>query len=600
MRIWKKALSAGISVMLLASITASGAFAAKGTTGQSDQTDWLACTNAVVHTLATCSQVADGISTVTLSGEGGVLTGASLYVTATGANMIAGVNDFVLGGGIVTAADGATIDATDTITLRAPSAPGTATVSVYSIATATGIATLEGTLAITFTASSGLDVSAANSVVKTLDGCGLTSGAFNGTKVVSGSALPSNTQLGFLCVLVKDGNGSGVVGAVVTGTITPVGGLEGDFFGQTTTDTTDANGVAVISIWSTGLSGNATIGTSATIGGKTTSFLPVSFGFTGPVASLQLNAKHVSIAIGDDVDSMWFTAKDAAGNRVSTTGSTVVTTTLTGVGFENPENGVLWTDWDGTETSPAATATNGGGYHDLVCPSTATSGTVAVKNGTILSNAVTFYCADVADSFTVAFDKTTVAPGGTATISATVKDENGFPVEDGTAVAMIVSSGATLATTTGTAGGVATWTFLAPFNTGVATALATVGGVTGSQSAQINIGAVAPAVTSGTNASSLGATKTGTYTTATKVAALGQYQTFKLSFGAGAAGTTVGVLVATKNADGTWGAFTRLTGRVADASGNAYFWWKTSSAAWISVRGDVGGTLTNAVQGRWR
>ena len=64
-------------------------------------------------------------------------------------------------------------------------------------------------------------------------------------------------------------------------------------------------------------------------------------------------------------------------------------------------------------------------------------------------------------------------------------------------------------------------------------------------------------------------------------------------------GVGCGILVATKNSAGVWSAFTRVTGRMADASGNIRYYVRNSAAAWISVRGDVGGTLSNAVQGRW-
>ena len=599
MRIWKKALSAALTATLLASLAATSAFAALPSY---TTTGYLAC--AAAASTSTCTQVADGISTVTLAGAQNLDATHSLFITVSGATPISAAGNFSLTGSTVTALTGKTLGAADTITMRSPAAPGTATVTVYTIDSTNGIASLDGALTVTFSASSGLDVSATKSVVTTRVDCSLTSGAFTGTKVSSGASLPSNVQVADLCVMVKNGNSAPVVGAVVTATITPVGGLQGDFFGQTTTLTTDANGVADISIWSTGIAGNAVIATSATFNSKTTAFTPVTFGFTGSVASLKLMPIQTAIALGDDVNGVWFTAKDAAGNLISTAGSTVVVKTLTGVGLENPVDGTLWTDWDGAETSPAADGTRfvgGSGSHDIVCPATATSATIAVKNGSVVSNAITIYCSDVASSFTLAFDKATVIPGGTATISATVKDANGFPVPDGTGVSLIVGSGATLATGAGTMSGVMTWTYLAPFNTGVASAIASVAGVTGTQSASITIGAVVlpPAVTAGTNASALGITKTGPFTTATKVAALGKYETFKMSLGAAAAGKSVSILVASKNSAGVWSSFATLTSRTADASGNVYFYWRSSSAAWLSVRGSFNG-MTNAVQGRWR
>ena len=44
-----------------------------------------------------------------------------------------------------------------------------------------------------------------------------------------------------------------------------------------------------------------------------------------------------------------------------------------------------------------------------------------------MSNAIKVYCSDVANSFTAAFDKTTVPAGGSAKLTVTVLDKNGQP-----------------------------------------------------------------------------------------------------------------------------------------------------------------------------
>jgi hypothetical protein len=104
----------------------------------------------------------------------------------------------------------------------------------------------------------------------------------------------------------------------------------------------------------------------------------------------------------------------------------------------------------------------------------------------------------------------------------------------------------------------------------------------------------------------LGATKFGPFSTTTKVAARGKYITWRFSGGSALAGKTVEIWRAIKNADGSWGAFSKLTARVADGSGKAYFWWRYSSAKWISVRAYYAGDATHSVswsparQGRWR
>lgn len=607
MRIWKKAVASLAAVALLASLTASVSFATKGLAGESDQTDALECTAAAVATEATCSQVADGISTVTLGGDPTlVTTGYSLYISAVGASIISvggTANDFVLAGGTVTTGLSPTLTATgDTITLRAPAAPGTATVSVYTISSTTGIATLEGTLAITFTATSGLNVSETNSTVKIV--ADTTCVDQTVAKGSAGAALPSAAVAG-LCVTLKDGNGTvlGADAATVAVTITPIGLVNnGTLAGQSVSKKNAAGGVANFSIWNSGLSGVATIAIAVTQGTTTTTFATKTFTFSGSLATLTLSNKGyvgtisgslpLSGAVGTVV--VEFVGKDSAGNNVS-------------VDVDN-----VGPPWDNITVSSAApfsvSATSdyaGGstkGSITVTCGATAGSGTVTLKSGTITSNSVTVVCSDVPDAITAAFDKTSVVPGGTAVFTATVKDADGLLAPDGVSVNVLTSSGVAFSSS-GTfsatiKNGIATFTYLAPFNTGVATVTA-FNADAGSASASINVAAVAPVV-AGTNASALGVTTAGPFSTTTKVAALGRYQTFKISFGAGAAGQTVGIWIQTKNSAGVWSSSTRVTGRVADSSGNVYYYVRNSAAAWISVRGDLAGSLSNAVQGRWR
>jgi hypothetical protein len=112
----------------------------------------------------------------------------------------------------------------------------------------------------------------------------------------------------------------------------------------------------------------------------------------------------------------------------------------------------------------------------------------------------------------------------------------------------------------------------------------------------------APVVTANavtTSGTALGATKVGPFTIKTKVAKLGKYVTWKFSTGSALVGKSVQIWVATKNSAGKWSAFKLLTARRVDTSGNAYFWWKTSSKAWISVRAGYLTTLSVATQARW-
>lgn len=104
----------------------------------------------------------------------------------------------------------------------------------------------------------------------------------------------------------------------------------------------------------------------------------------------------------------------------------------------------------------------------------------------------------------------------------------------------------------------------------------------------------------GTNASRLGATQLGAFTTATKVQTVGKYITFRLDFGVGAAGQRVEIWGATKTGN-DWSGFARVTTRIANASGVVYYYIRQSSATWKSYRGYWvgGGAWTPARQGRW-
>jgi hypothetical protein len=603
--IWKRAISAGLTATLLASLTASATFATVGATGDSDQTDALKCTAAAVATEATCSQVADGISTVTLGGDPTlVTTGNSLYISAAGASMIATAagSDFTLTGGIVTTGLAPTLTTADTITLRAPAAPGTATVSVYMISTTTGIATLEGTLTITFTATSGLAVSEANSTVKFVASTDLCSG----TALASNAADKATNPAAKLCLILKDGNGSAVTtGTTVAVTITPVGlavaalsdGTDATA-GTAQAASTSVNTVAgsyAFGIGGSNLAGTAVIGISVTQGTTTTTFAPKTFTFTGAIASITLaTLKSVGpTAFTGATAAISFVAKDATGNVIPTTAASIVT------GASYSPTGVF------TVTANADSTAATSGKLNTVCTSATVAGTATVKVtiGTVVSNAVTFNCSNIADTYSVAFDKTTVVPGGQATITVTLKDVGGRPAPD-TAVGIVVSSGAVLdsnAVVGVSRSGVATWIFLAPFNTGVVTVLAsaTVDTSASPQSASINVSnpvVVSPA----SAASALGVTTVGPFTTTTKVAALTKYVTVKMSFGASAAGATVEIWTASKNSAGVWSAFTKKTARIADASGNVYYYVRSSSAAWLSFQGRTASASAPARQARWR
>jgi hypothetical protein len=606
--IWKKAISAVTSAALLASLLATSAFALVGPSAtDADQTDFLNCVNAALVPdaagVGVCQQVADGISTVGLAGDADSPApgGFSTYITATGATIIAAGGQFTLAGGIVTAADGADInDLTDTITLRAPAAAGTATVSVFKITTATGIAALEGTMTITFTATSGLAVSEANSIVKFVG-----TGAVNCADTAVTAAGPKGLNpAAKLCVYVGNVNAQAVTTATVTAQIQPVGlvavadsGAVAAPVANLQSVSTGANAIAgwyAFSVGGSGLAGVGTIGISVKLGDVTTTFAPKTFTFSDTLASLTVTQTKFAVAksaaaLATPYKIGTVAGKDAAGNAVACDPAWVATSGTVAI-LPNANLDVV----------------NVAGVCEIHIigawtPATLGSTAITVAAGTIKAAPFTFYVSDVTATVTVAFGLTTIAAGGSTTITVEAKDAAGRPVADATGVALIVSAGAfTLNPPPATSNGKSVVTYLAPFNFGAVTALATVGDITKSGSA--NVGVPAAVVSLGSTASTLGvAPPGGSWSTSTKVAKVGEFITWRFAAGVANAGKTIGVFLQTKDANGVWSAPVRFSARVADSSGNAYFSWKGTSAMWVSIRGGLDDLRSSPpVQGRWQ
>jgi hypothetical protein len=77
--------------------------------------------------------------------------------------------------------------------------------------------------------------------------------------------------------------------------------------------------------------------------------------------------------------------------------------------------------------------------------------------------------------------------------------------------------------------------------------------------------------------------------------------TWQANLGAAAAGKSVGVYVSTKGSDGSWGAWSRRTGRLADLNGTVLYSRREAVPSWLSVQFSVdGATFTRATQARWR
>lgn len=623
----KKAITMLATAGLLASLLGT---ALVGTASAAVST-WTGTGNLYLATCnpTTCQQVADGNTQLQLFAPAGTGLAAG-YMTVTGASF-AGASqtnyhwDATTGTLSITGSVSSTTN--DWISLKSATA-GTAVVSIWSQANIYTPGTLTGTVSVTFYAAGTSGISAGTSFSKTVavtaggavpnTDCATTGYTFTGTGVSSGSAT-TGTQRAWLCVFVGNSAtpGIGVGGLSVSATISPVGLLTGAGTGQAVTLTPGTTaGVYYAAIYGSGVAGAATItlSTSSLLGG-TIVLGTQTFTFTGGIA--KITAAAVTAAANKSgvtlVDAISFKAYDAAGNRVPTTNATASAST-----------GAPFSVFVSAQTTALAS-----GAVDVTCNGVEGSGTVTVKYTStdgltvITSNAVTMYCSGTATSFTVAFDKTNVAPGGSATLTATAKDAAGQPAAGyeftGTLPGTpnitpgspaVVSSGVLWLNplVDGDQGdGTTTWSFLAPFTAGVVTAAVTdnvksvAGGYTnlGTKYASITVGAgVTPPpptfVGSGSAASHLGITTSGPFTTATKIPAIGKYVTVKFTMGAAAAGAHVIVLVATKHGT-VWSAFVNTTTRIADASGNVYYFYRSFSAAWLSFRVDSGTTC----QARW-
>jgi hypothetical protein len=105
------------------------------------------------------------------------------------------------------------------------------------------------------------------------------------------------------------------------------------------------------------------------------------------------------------------------------------------------------------------------------------------------------------------------------------------------------------------------------------------------------------------NATALGVTTSGPFTTSTKVAALNGYVTYAMGCGVAAAGQIITIhrsVQTPASGGGTWSAFTPFTSRVANSGGTVFFYARSSSAAWWSFRAAISGFTSPARQARWR
>jgi hypothetical protein len=632
----KKAIStlatAGLLASLLSTAIVGTASAAVGTWTGNGNT-YLATCNP-----ANCTQVADGNTQMQLfASSGNALVQG--YLTVTGASFANAHGQYVwdsTSGTLTINATSSSSTTGDWVSIKSVTA-GTAVISIWSQPNIFTAGTLTGTVSVTFYAAASSSISAANSFAKTVTyglpstdcttgtsgGSAGASYVFNRDGASSGVATLGSSDA-TLCVFVGSTTaGTGVPGLSVSATISPVGTLLNPLsgaYGQAITLAEATGGTNVYPgtyyavVKGSGVGGAATITlSSSTLAGGTVALGTQTFTFTGGIAKITAASAVGAVSKSNSIatNAVAYKLFDAAGNRLVGGGSGDAT--ITAVASTGAPFGL------GAVTQSTTTSS---GYVPVTCRGVEGSGTVTVKYTStdgltvITSNAVTVYCSGSATAFTVAFDKTTVAPGGSAVLTATAKDAAGQPAAGYLFVNInssniVVQEGAFVSAgtlfinpiTDGDQGdGTTTWSYLAPFNTGVITASVTdlnptvVGSYTnmGTQYASLTVGLPVPVVTVVSHAASaLGLTHTGPFTTATKLPVVGKYVTVK--FSGLTAGSHVIVLVASKSGT-TWSTFAPKSTRIADASGSVYYNYRSTSAAWLSFM--VSGS--NSTQARWR
>ncbi len=85
----------------------------------------------------------------------------------------------------------------------------------------------------------------------------------------------------------------------------------------------------------------------------------------------------------------------------------------------------------------------------------------------------------------------------------------------------------------------------------------------------------------------------------TVLAVIGTPVTWRAAFGPAFSGLDIGVYMATKGIDGSWGPFERVSSRTAGHDGAVSFTWTADGPRWVSVRFAFDATTTNAVQAHW-
>lgn len=349
-------------------------------------------------------------------------------------------------------------------------------------------------------------------------------------------------------------------------------------------------------IFSTGIAGTVTVATTVSYLGVTYTLANKTLTLTGDLSKAvgSVNTASNDINLGADLAdgdaALEVQTTDAAGNVIAPAagnganpgagGDTIASFTAT----YTPAN-IFTLDLNAVYDS-----TDKAWDFDATCVTTGTA-TVTIKalsalsTATASTSALTLTCAEgltatTVGTFTVTAASTSVAPNGSTTVSVNVLDDNGLPAPDGTPVLAVTNGvgnvvSSKLTGTATTAGGAATFTYLAPANAGSATVTVLVSHASpSSKSITLTIGGGAGGGLVCTAASAKGANKTSGFSAAAKTLSHGASATLKFSCGAAGAGAAVVIRRALSgHSSVAW------TTRIADASGNVIMNVRSASAA---------------------
>jgi hypothetical protein len=453
--------------------------------------------------------------TITISGVGSIVS-----ATANGGNVADKANGDTWSDGI----SWNTITAVDEIDIRLTSGTvGTTTVSFLPVNSLTGVPGTAVTATVTWVVSGTANISDTGTtvaIVSSLAACDFVTDKATQDSNVSAYARSSMSyrdtdqatgRQAYLCVIARDGQGNQLdEGSIDTVVISTTHGSfsSGGVITRVASDLTDTgSSEGYVEIYGDNLAAGAGTISVTLIDGASTVTRSLPFTFYGKVSQVSLTT--VTSAITADSATV-FGNDYIDGTSAATKGDTTVAFSITckdsgdrtvascDINGDGVANDSVYTivDTDLVAGSPtynsaapanvsdsyvSVTGTVGGSLsavnylssyvlvdaNDALTEAQALSIKVCAEdentagtNATLCASG-TYYLSGAASTIVVTPSATTLAAGGTATVNVTVKDANGYPVGDGTAVTLAATNGSVVAPSAKTT---SNGTFAAPAN----------------------------------------------------------------------------------------------------------------------------------------